>query len=294
MSADKYLARTGISIVDSHQHFWQLSRGGYNWLKPDLKVLYQDFLPEQLAPELTESNVGQTMLIQAEESEEEIYFMLAIAEVSKFVAGVVGWVDMEAPNVLEKLSHFCESKYFKGIRPMLQDIDDVNWILKDEFNPIFQFMAEKQLTFDALIKDVHLSNIHILAERHPTLNIVINHCAKPNLSLGPSDFWQQRLINISSCENVYIKLSGLLTEAPQGHVSIEIIQPYFDHIMAVFGPDKIMWGSDWPVIKLNGDYDTWVSLTQSLLKNYSFKDKRKIWAANARQFYNLPPYQVEK
>ncbi len=292
MSADNNLTRTSISRVDSHQHFWQLSRGDYNWLKPELTVLYKDFLPKQLERELYENDVSQTILVQAEESEDEINFMLAIAEVNKFVAGVVGWVDMEASNVLEKLEHFCESKYFKGIRPMLQDIDDVNWILKDEFTPVFQFMAEKQLTFDALIKDAHLSNIHILAERHPTLNIVINHCAKPDLSRGPSNFWQQRLTNISSCKNVYIKLSGLLTEAPTGPVSIEIIQPYFDHIMTAFGPERIMWGSDWPVIKLNGDYDTWVSLTQLLLKNYSFKDKRKIWADNARQFYNLPPYQA--
>lgn len=290
MTFDNHLINKGISRVDSHQHFWQLSRGDYSWLTPELGVLYQDHLPDQLAPELMKSNVGQTILIQAEESEDEIYFMLAIAEVNKFVAGVIGWIDMEAPNALDNLEHFCESKYFKGIRPMLQDIEDVNWILKDEFTPIFEFMDKKQLTFDALIKDLHISNIQILAQRHPNLSIVINHCAKPDLSKKPSDFWKGRLSNVSACKNVYIKLSGLLTEAPKGQVDVEVIQPYFDHIIDVFGSDRIMWGSDWPVIKLNGDYDIWVSLTNSLLKNHSYEDKRKIWAENARKFYKLPLY----
>ncbi len=290
MNSFKNSINAGISRIDSHQHFWQLSRGDYSWLTPELEVLYQDFLPKQLAPELSQSNVEQTILIQAEESESEIYFMLGIAEVIEFVAGVVGWIDMEASNVLEKLECYSESVYFKGIRPMLQNIEDVNWILRDEFIPIFQFMVKKQLTFDALIKDIHLSNIHILAQRHPSLKIVINHCAKPDLSKNPSDFWQSRLDSIAACKNVYIKFSGLLTEAPHGEVKVEDIQPYFDHIMDTFGSERIMWGSDWPVIKLNGEYEIWVSLTKSLLKDYPYKDKRKIWADNARQFYNLPSY----
>ena len=139
-----------------------------------------------------------------------------------------------------------------------------------------------------MIRDIHISNIQIIAQRHPDLSIVINHCAKPDLSKEPSDLWKNGLNNIAAYKNVYVKLSGLLTEAPKGQVDINVIQPYFDHIVDVFGPDRIMWGSDWPVIKLNGDYQTWVTITQSLLKNYSFKDKRKIWAENARQFYNLP------
>ncbi len=291
MSTDGELAQLSEPRVDSHQHFWQLSRGDYKWLTPDLSVLYQDFLPKQLSPELSKHKVEQTILVQAADSEEEMFFLLGIAEVNEFVAGIVGWVDLEAPNVIENLNHYCESKYFKGIRPMLQDIDDVNWILKEAFTPIFEFMAENRLTFDALIKDIHLSNIHILAERHPTLNIVIDHCAKPDLAKSPNKFWKQRLANIAQCKNVYIKLSGLLTEAPQGEVSLEIIQPFFDHAMDVFGSERVMWGSDWPVIKLNGDYDSWVSLTQSLLQKYSSENQRKIWAENARKFYNLPLYQ---
>jgi len=294
MSTAQGLTNQDIARVDCHQHFWQLSHGYYSWLTPELKHIYQDFLPQDLAPALKVQNVTQTVLVQAADTDKEIDFLLNIANNTEFVAGVVAWVDMEQPFVLNQLKSLLMNPYFKGIRPMLQDIDDENWILKDQFSLVFKFLAENQLTFDALITDIHLANIHILAQRYPTLSIVINHCAKPDLSKGPSSVWHRKMLDISTCENVYIKFSGLLTQAPQGPVTVETIQPYFDHIMAAFGPDRIMWGSDWPVMKLNGDYDTWISLTQSLLKNYSLKDKRKIWASNAQKFYKLPPYQVER
>jgi len=290
MSINNTSIKTGIAKVDSHQHFWQLSRNDYSWLTPELTLLYKDFLPEQLAPILSDYNVSQTILVQAADTEEETHFLLQLANNTEFVAGVVGWIDMEGPLAITKLANLAKNPYFKGIRPMLQDIDDINWILKDEFTPIFQFLAENQLTFDALIKDIHLANIHILACRHPSLNIVIDHCAKPNLSKVPSEFWKNSLKNVASCKNVCVKLSGLLTEAPKGQVSVDVIRPYFDHIIDVFGPNRIMWGSDWPVINLNGNYETWVSLTQSLLKNHSFEDKRKIWAENAQGFYRLPSH----
>ncbi len=290
MSSNSNVTKKDMTKVDSHQHFWQLSRGDYHWLTPELKVLYKDFLPEKLAVELSPNKVKQTILVQAAESEKETQFLLELAKNTEFVAGIVGWVDLENSLAIDKLTALAKNAYFKGIRPMLQEIDDVNWILNEEFTPIFTFMAENQLTFDALIKDVHLSNIYILACRHPTLNIVIDHCAKPDLSKPPTEFWKSKLANVAECHNVFIKLSGLLTEAPQGQVNVDVIHPYFDHIIAVFGPSRIMWGSDWPVIKLNGDYDTWVSLTKSLLKNHSFDDKCKIWADNARNFYRLPSY----
>jgi L-fuconolactonase len=290
MSIDNTLIKTGITKVDSHQHFWQLSRGDYSWLTPELEVLYKDFLPKQLAPDVSVNGINQTILVQAAASEEETHFLLELAKNTKFVAGVVGWINMENPLVVCTLEGLAKNSYFKGIRPMLQDIEDINWILKDEFTPIFQFMANNQLTFDALIKDVHLSNIYILACRYPTLKIVVDHCAKPDLAAPPTYSWKNKLATIATCENVFIKFSGLLTEAPQTQVDVTVLQPYFDHIIDVFGPDRIMWGSDWPVLNINGDYDLWVSLTQSLLKNYSFEVKNKIWADNARNFYRLPAY----
>ncbi|MAI66294.1 MAG: amidohydrolase [Phycisphaerae bacterium] len=279
---------TDISKVDTHQHFWQLSRGDYRWLTPDYGTLYQDFLPDNLTQQLSKNGISQTVLVQAAQTEEETQFLLELANKWSFVGGVVGWIDLESPTALTRLEHFTKNTYFKGIRPWLKDIDDAGWILKDKFTPIFECMSENHLTFDALITDIHLSNIQILAERHPNLSIVINHCAKPDLSQKISVFWKSSLVNIGACANVCIKLSGLMTEAPKGKVSTEVLKPCFDHIMEVFGPDRILWGSDWPVLTLNGDYESWVSLTNSLLREVSFEDASKILAGNARTFYNLP------
>ena len=294
MNTNDTLVNSDIRKVDSHQHFWQLSNGYYHWLTPQLSDLYRDFLPHDLAPALKVGNVEQTILVQAADTEVETQFLLNIAKTTNFVAGVVGWVDMEDPCVLIQLKKLASNPYFKGIRPMLQDIDDVNWVLNEQFSPVFDFLAENKFTFDALIKEIHLPNILILAERHPALKIVINHCAKPNISQSPSDLWKQRLSRLSSCPNVFVKLSGLLTEAAEGQVKVESIQPYFDHIIRAFGTSRVMWGSDWPVLNFNDDYHTWASLTQSLLNNYSHQDKCKIWAENAQGFYNLSPYQLKK
>lgn len=277
-----------FSRVDSHQHFWQLSRDDYRWLTPDLTTLFQDFLPEQLVKTLHNNHVSQTVLIQAADSEEETHFLLDIARNTNFVAGVVGWIDMQSPTAIVKLASLAKNPYFKGIRPMLQDIKDVNWILNPKFTAIFEYMADNQLSFDALITSDHLANIYTLALRHPNLHIVIDHSAKPSLLGKPDKHWQQQLSQVAQCKNIFIKFSGLLTEAPLGHVSIERIQPYFEHIMQTFGPNRVMWGSDWPVIKLNGDYETWLSLTSELIKHFSIEDKSKIWADNARSFYRLP------
>lgn len=292
MSIKNTLIKTAIDRVDSHQHFWPLSRGDYSWLTPELTLLYKDFLPEQLAPALSANDVQQTILVQATDTEEKTQFLLELANNNALVAGVVGWIDMEDVSAISKLTSLAQNSYLKGIRPMLQDIEDVNWILRDEFTLIFEFMANNQLTFDALIKEVHIDNILTLACRHPTLKIVIDHCAKPGLSKAPSDYWKSKLANVASCNNVFIKLSGLLTEAPQGKVNSEALTPYFEHIMHVFGPDRIMWGSDWPVITVNGDYDTWISLTKSLLQNHSFENKGEIWADNAQNFYRLASYEL--
>lgn len=273
--------------VDCHQHFWQLSRNDYDWLTPDLPILYKDQLPNDLLVELTDHEVNQTVLIQAAANEKETTFLLEIANQTSYVCGVVGWVDLESSKAIETLHSFNANHYFKGIRPMLQDIDDIDWILKEEFTGVFQFLAKNNLTFDALINDIHLPNIHKLALKYPTLKIVIDHCAKPDLAHLPSANWKQNISNVASCNNVVIKLSGLLTEAPEGAVSVNVLQAYFDHILAAFGSSRILWGSDWPVVNLNGNYGLWVSLTDSLLQKCSIEDKRKIWGSNAQVFYQL-------
>ncbi|WP_371186042.1 amidohydrolase [Thalassotalea maritima] len=276
-----------IARVDSHHHFWELSRGDYDWLTPELTNIYRDFLPNDIIDDLRCSDVTQTILVQAAASEDETRYLLRIAETTDFVKGVVGWVNMESNNALKQLEKFSTNPYFKGIRPMLQDIKNVNWILNDQFDSIFKFLGANNLTFDALISEVHLANIDLIAKKHPDIKMVINHCAKPSLSTAPSKFWLDAIRNISSRENVHIKFSGLFTEAPTGKVEPHIIKPFFEHVLECFGAGRIMWGSDWPVIKLNGDYHSWLDTSDYLLQGLPFELQHKVWAQNARQFYNL-------
>lgn len=286
MSQDITL-QNDIVKIDSHQHFWLLERGDYSWLTPELATLYKDYLPKDLAAELAKANVKATVVVQASNTEAETKYLLDLAEKTDFIAGVVGWVDMENEAALSSLKAFSQSQYFKGIRPMLQDIDDVNWILQKEFEPIFEFLEANNLCFDALVREHHLANIHLLAQKYPTLKIVINHLAKPNVDKPPSTYWNIQMESFITLENVSIKLSGLMTEASTGQVAPEQLFSYLKEIMSVFGASRIMWGSDWPVLNLNGDYETWVSLTDALLQHCSAEEKHAIWAENARSFYNL-------
>lgn len=278
-----------FSKIDCHQHFWQLSRGDYHWLTPELSLLYKDYLPSDLSQAITNSKVNETILVQAAETEAETSFLLELAHKTVFVSGVVGWVDMESPTVLSTLAAFSKDPYFKGIRPMLQDIEDENWILQDRFHSIFEFLVANNLSFDALVKDQHLTNIQHIAKKYPLLKIVINHCAKPNINKPPSVYWKIQLNAFKALDNVFIKFSGLLTEASLGEVTLKQLSPYFEHILSVFGANRIMWGSDWPVLKLNGDYNVWVNLTDKLLQQCSLNEQKKIWADNAQGFYNLSP-----
>ena len=278
-----------IEKVDSHQHFWELSRGFYDWLTPDIPLLYKDYLPECLAEEVARNHVNETILVQASATEAETLFLLEVAEKTDFVAGVVGWIDMESEMALSALDAFAQNRYFKGIRPMLQDMDDVNWLLDAKFVSIFDYLSANNLTFDALVREHHLTTICLLAKQYPLLKIVINHCAKPNIDKPPSVYWNIQISQFKALNNVSIKFSGLVTEASNNDVNAFQISPYFDHIMSVFGSTRIMFGSDWPVLKINGDYDRWVELTACLLRSFSFAEQQNIWANNARVFYNLYP-----
>jgi L-fuconolactonase len=287
MFKQSYL-KDDVEKIDSHQHFWQLTRGDYQWLTPELTLLYRDYLPEDLSQELISTNVSETIVVQASNTEAETQYLLNIADKTPFVAGVVGWVDMESSTALSSLEKFSQNPYFKGIRPMLQDIDDESWILQDKFNPIFEFLVINNLSFDALVKEIHLTNIQTLAKKHPSLKIVINHCAKPQIDKLPSAHWKVQMSGFEALENVSVKLSGLLTESSKNVVTNEQLAPYVTQILSVFGAKRILWGSDWPVLNLNGDYKMWVNLTKELLRDYPIEDEQNIWSNNARNFYNLP------
>ncbi|MCI2283990.1 amidohydrolase family protein [Colwellia sp. MSW7] len=280
--------------IDSHQHFWQLSRGDYTWLTKDLGVLFRDYMPTDLKRELSHANVSDTILVQAAETLAETDFMFRQAYTQSFVSGVVGWVDMEGPEVLEQLTWFMENPYFKGIRPMIQEIDDVNWMLKSELTPVFAFLEDNELSFDALVLPMHLENLQKLLIRHPKLHVVIDHGGKPQIAeaLGfdiansINRQWAEDIAQLAKNKNVFCKLSGLVTEAGD-KASYADIEPYMTHLLNCFGANKLMWGSDWPVVNLTSDYSSWFDIAAKFIAKQPKQDQENIWSGAAKNFYRL-------
>jgi len=272
--------------IDSHQHFWQLSRGDYEWLTPELSLLYKDFLPSDISPILDECNINNTVLVQAAATLDETSFMLHIADNNEFVLGVVGWVDMESSKVIEQLENFNKHNLFKGIRPMLQDIEDVEWILKPEFAPVFEYLIDKELTFDALVQTEHLDTLYLLLKRYPDLKVVIDHGAKPAIEAGSTQEWFDKIALIASQTSAYCKLSGLVTEAGV-KPDIEQLKPYMEHLLNCFGSERLMWGSDWPVVNLSTSYQVWFSQVQEFISSLPETEQQCILAGNAQKFYQL-------
>ncbi|WP_448554443.1 amidohydrolase family protein [Thalassotalea montiporae] len=278
-----------MNKVDSHQHYWLLERNDYGWLTPALDKLYRDFLPADLAPLRHAHNVTQTVLVQAAPTVEETEYLLSLAATESSIAGVVGWVDFDADDVIATLDKLAENPSFKGVRPMLQDIEDPAWIANPDYAGIFTKLAELKLTFDALVKPEHLPYIYDIAKQNPDLSIVIDHFAKPNVAEKQFDDWAAAMQRFQPLSNVFVKCSGITTEASPAQASADDYLDYFTTLVKAFGHGRIMWGSDWPVLNLNSSYPAWVELCETLISDWSMQEQQAFWAGTAKSFYQLPP-----
>ncbi len=279
-------AQPKLARIDSHQHFWQRSRGDYHWLTPDLGPIYQDFLPHDLHPELITAKIDKTVLIQATSTEAETNFMLNLAEKTDFVAGVIGWVDMESPDVSHKLNRLAQNPLFKGIRPMIQDISDDQWMLSPKLESAFDTLLKLDLCFDALVTPNHLKQLHTLLSCYPELKVVIDHGAKPDIASGSTTQWADDLAVIAKETQALCKLSGLITEAGKNQ-GFEDIKPYMEHLLECFGPKRLMWGSDWPVVNMAADYQSWVLVSADFISKLDHSAQASIWSETALSFYSL-------
>lgn len=270
--------------IDAHQHFWQLARGDYGWLTPGLSPLYRDFMPDDLTPLLQESGIDGTILVQAAPTVAETEFLLGLADKSPFILGVVGWVDFAAPTAVEDIARITQHPKLVGLRPMIQDIADDDWMLQADLTPAFEAMIDHDLTFDALVLPRHLSNLRELLSRHPDLRTVIDHGAKPDISGAQFNDWAIDIACLAQETGAYCKLSGLLTEAGDGWTPAAVA-PYVTHLFDQFGPYRLVWGSDWPVLTAAADYGSWVNLAKSLISKKPHQNA--IFGSNARVLYRL-------
>jgi L-fuconolactonase len=274
--------------IDAHQHFWDLRRCRYDWLREDLGVLYANHGPADLAPLLAERDIERTLLVQASDTLDETHYLLGLARMHAFVAGVVGWVPLDAPNVAETIGELAEEPHFVGVRPMLQDIADERWILRSDVARGLDAVENAGLVFDALVKAEQFESVVELARARPRLSIVLDHAAKPDVAAGTAWHgrreWRRRIADFAACENTSVKLSGLVTEAgPNWHTSDLV--PVFDVLLENFGPSRVLWGSDWPVVRLAGDYARWWDATAELLAPLTEDERARILGSNALRVY---------
>jgi L-fuconolactonase len=271
-------------IIDAHQHFWRLDRGDYGWLTPELGPIYRDFGPADLAPHLARHGIGGTVLVQAAPTLAETEYLLKLAGESDVVRGVVGWVDFEAADAPEEIARLARHPKLVGLRPMIQDIADDDWMLKPALAPAFEAMIRHDLTFDALVLPRHLPRLRRLLARHPDLRCVIDHGAKPGIARGQLDDWAGDMAVLARDTRAFCKLSGLLTEAGEGAGRAELA-PYVAHLVARFGPARLVWGSDWPVLTLAASYAAWFEMTMSLIPDA--EDRGVVFGGNASGLYRL-------
>lgn len=273
-------------LIDSHQHFWSVARADYGWLTPALPVLYRDFLPDDLAPLLASTDITRTVLVQAAPTLAETRYLLDLAQQTPFVAAVVGWVDMRAADAPEIIAMLAAQPRFRGIRPMLQDIPDVEWIRHPDLRPVFASLIAHGLSFDALVRTEHLSALLEVMQRYPSLPVVIDHGAKPNIAAGERNDWARQMHVIARDSAACCKVSGLATEAAPG-ATLDVMRPYLDVLFECFGANRLMWGSDWPVVNLACDYEAWWEMTQQYLAPLDRAAREAVLGGTARRFYRI-------
>jgi L-fuconolactonase len=288
-----------ILRIDSHQHFWRPARGDYAWLRADvpaLAPLLRDFLPGHLAPALRAHGVDRTVLVQAAESEAETDFMLELAAAHEVIGGVVGWVDLGSPDAVASLERMARHSTFKGVRPMLQDLPDDDWIARRPRPDAIRALLRLGLRFDALARPQHLAPLLRFLKDWPQLPVVIDHAAKPPVGepgSGAFAAWRRQIAEIALRPQVCCKFSGLWGEAPPSthrdvDAAIGVVRPVWEQLLESFGPDRLMWGSDWPVLTLAGDYAGWVAVSEAFIGRLSASEQAQIWRGTAQRFYALP------
>lgn len=272
--------------IDAHQHFWALARGDYGWLTPDLATIYRDFIPEDLAPLIEAAGIGGTVLVQAAPTVAETEYMLSVSDQISFIKGVVGWVDFDAADAPAQVEALSAHPALVGLRPMIQDIPDPNWMLGEALTPAFEAVQRHDLTFDALTLPQHLTPLRQLLARHPQMRVVIDHGSKPLIQDGVISGWAEDMSALARETDAWCKLSGLVTEAGPDWVTDDL-RPYVDHLLDTFGPSRLIWGSDWPVCTLASSYQRWLDTTDELLAALTESERNAVLGGNAARAYNL-------
>lgn len=274
-------------MLDSHHHLWTISRGDYGWMGDHVRPLLRDFGPEHLAPLLARTGVTRTILVQAAETDAETDFLLSVAASTDFVAGVVGWADLESEDFPARLAALRQNRLLVGLRPMLQELPDDDWILRPRVLDNLARIGEYGLVLDILGFPRHLPYVSEALHRTPGLVAIVDHLAKPDIKSGSLDPWRDAIAGIAANPRVYCKVSGLVTEASPAW-SVAELRPYVDHVVQAFGADRLLFGSDWPVCTLAASYAEVVNAAHALLSpHFGSEQMDRVFSINGSEVYKL-------
>ena len=272
--------------IDTHVHFWNYDKLRDNWTTDDMQLLRQHYLPQTISATLKQNAVDAVVAVQVDQTETETLYLEGLTQSHSFIKGVVGWVDLQNDNIAERLSYFSGFPIIKGWRHIAQSEPD-DFLLGENFHRGIAALQAFNYTYDILIYHHQLQAALQLIQKFPNQKFVIDHCAKPDIKNKKINEWKTLMKEIALHPNVYCKLSGLLTETNWKNWNPEDFYPYLDVVFNAFGTKRLMFGSDWPVILLSGEYLQWKTLLEKYMKNISAKEQENIMGNNAINFYNL-------
>lgn len=273
--------------IDSHQHFWMYEKQQHAWINDAMHIIQKNFMPADLQPVLKKNNIDGCVLVQVDQTEDENIFQLKSASGYDFIKGVVGWVDLQAMDIGERLQHYQQFKKMKGFRHILQDEKDRALMLRPAFKRGIGLLNAYNFTYDILILPDQLQYTRELVKSFPDQRFVIDHIAKPDIKNKKINDWEKDMRALASYKNVYCKISGMVTEADWHHWNIKDFFPYLDVIVQTFGTKRIMFGSDWPVCLVAASYEQMMAIVQEYFSSFSENEQNDFFANNAIKFYNL-------
>ncbi|MEO5592827.1 MAG: amidohydrolase family protein [Chitinophagaceae bacterium] len=272
--------------IDAHQHFWQYDPVQHSWINDEMASIRKDFLPEDLQPILKENNVEGCIAVQADQTEKETDFLLQLSNENNFIKGIVGWVDLRSANIQARLEHYAQFKNIKGFRHILQG-EESEFMLQPNFFKGIALLHQFGFTYDILIFPKHLKAALQLAKQFPDQSFVIDHIAKPYIKSGETDEWKKDIAAIAQFPNIHCKISGMVTEADMRNWKQADFIPYLDTVVASFGVNRIMYGSDWPVCLAAGSYTAVIGIVKEYFSVFSADEQQLFFNKNASAFYHL-------
>lgn len=275
-----------VPVIDSHHHFWEIDRFDYSWM-PEGSPLATDYGPAELKPLTENAGVDYTVIVQAVSSPDEARWLLELADRYEFIAGVVGWVDLTDPEVGYTLDELQRSRYFVGVRHIWESEEDPGWIVNSGAIDGLKELARRDLAFDFLAKPPNLPYIPQVMNQVPDLRVVVDHIAKPLIADHVVEPWLTDMRKVASINGVHCKISGMITEADHQSWTIDDLRPYVHHVLGMFGSDRLMFGTDWPVCTLAGSYEQVVGTVREILGSLSSTAKADVFGGTAARFYRL-------